>query len=133
MANFSKSRMGGRPPSTPSAEVQRLNKIIQERDRQLEEQATALTDMESTLAEIQSLMPEGGFEQEPAESNDVRELRAMLRDRNDKIAMLTAEFDAHRADFRSTIDTLELASTETERVYEKGRRAASRVDGYAFP
>ena len=119
MANFSKSRMGGRPPSTPSAEVQRLNKIIQERDRQLEEQATALTDMESTLAEIQSLMPEGGFEQEPAESNDVRELRAMLRDRNDKIAMLTAEFDAHRADFRSTIDTLELASTETERVYEK--------------
>jgi hypothetical protein len=33
--------------------------------------------------------------------------------------MLTSEFDAHRADFRSTIDTLELASTETERVYEK--------------
>ncbi|KAF3002007.1 hypothetical protein E8E13_008205 [Curvularia kusanoi] len=119
MANFKTSRMGGRPPSTPSAEVQRLNKIIQERDKQLEEQATALTDMEATLAEIQSLMPEGGFEQEPVESNDVRELRAMLRDRNDKIAMLTAEFDAHRADFRSTIDTLELASTETERVYEK--------------
>jgi chromosome segregation ATPase len=111
--------MGSRPTSTPSAEIQRLNKIIQERDKQLEEQATALTDMEATLAEIQSLMPEGGFEHEPAESNDVRELRSMLRDRNDKIAMLTAEFDAHRADFRSTIDTLELASTETERVYEK--------------
>src|SRR5690606_12021961 len=31
----------------------------------------------------------------------------------------TAEFDAHRADFRSTIDALEMASTETERVYEK--------------
>lgn len=119
MANFKASRMGSRPSSAPNAEVQRLNKIIQERDKQLEEQAMALTDMESTLAEIQSLMPEGGFEREPAESNDVRELRAMLRDRNDKIAMLTAEFDAHRADFRSTIDTLELASTETERVYEK--------------
>ena len=111
--------MGSRPTSAPNAEVQRLNKVIQERDKQLEEQAMALTDMEATLAEIQSLMPEGGFEREPYESNDVRELRAMLRDRNDKIAMLTAEFDAHRADFRSTIDTLELASTETERVYEK--------------
>lgn len=119
MANFKSSRMGSRPTSAPNAEVQRLNKVIQERDKQLEEQAAALTDMESTLAEIQSLMPEGGFEREPAESNDVRELRTMLRDRNDKIAMLTAEFDAHRADFRSTIDTLELASTETERVYEK--------------
>lgn len=119
MVNFKSSRMGSRPSSTPNAEVQRLKQIIQDRDKQLEDQATALTDMEATLAEIQSLMPEGGFEQEPAESNDVRELRSMLRDRNDKIAMLTAEFDAHRADFRSTIDTLELASTETERVYEK--------------
>ncbi|KAJ8108671.1 hypothetical protein OPT61_g8010 [Boeremia exigua] len=119
MANFKSSRMGSRPSSAPSAELQRLTKLVQERDKQLEEQAMALTDMEATLAEIQSLMPEGGFEHEPAESNDVRELRAMLRDRNDKIGMLTAEFDAHRADFRSTIDTLELASTETERVYEK--------------
>ena len=119
LTSFKSSRMGNRPTSTPNAEVQRLNRIIQERDKQLEEQAMALTDMEATLAEIQSLMPEGGFERESIESNDVRELRAMLRDRNDKIAMLTAEFDAHRADFRSTIDTLELASTETERVYEK--------------
>ncbi|KAJ4350777.1 hypothetical protein N0V95_004454 [Ascochyta clinopodiicola] len=119
MANFRSSRLGSRPSSAPNAEVQRLTKIVQERDKQLEDQAAALADMEATLAEIQSLMPEGGFEHEPAESNDVRELRSMLRDRNDKIAMLTAEFDAHRADFRSTIDTLELASTETERVYEK--------------
>jgi hypothetical protein len=43
----------------------------------------------------------------------------MLREKAEKIAMLTSEFDAHRADFRSTIDTLEMASTETERVYEK--------------
>jgi len=53
------------------------------------------------------------------EPNDVAQLRALLREKNDKIAMLTSEFDAHRSDFRSTIDTLELASTETERVYEK--------------
>ena len=41
------------------------------------------------------------------------------KQRREKIAMLTSEFDAHRSDFRSTIDTLELASTETERVYER--------------
>jgi hypothetical protein len=53
------------------------------------------------------------------EDKDASQLRSVLREKNEKIAMLTAEFDAHRADFRSTIDTLELASTETERVYEK--------------
>ena len=53
------------------------------------------------------------------EDKDASQLRTLLREKNEKIAMLTAEFDAHRADFRSTIDTLELASTETERVYEK--------------
>jgi len=47
------------------------------------------------------------------------QLRDTIREKNEKIAMLTAEFDSHRADFRSTIDTLEMASTETERVYEK--------------
>ncbi|KAK5256135.1 hypothetical protein LTR16_003942 [Cryomyces antarcticus] len=47
------------------------------------------------------------------------QLRTLLREKNDRISTLTAEFDAHRADFRSTIDTLEMASTETERVYEK--------------
>ncbi|EHL03356.1 hypothetical protein M7I_0575 [Glarea lozoyensis 74030] len=80
--------------------------------------------MESALAEVQSLMGQadgpgrinakGGLE-----DRDATQLRAILREKNEKIAMLTAEFDAHRADFRSTIDTLELASTETERVYEK--------------
>ncbi|OAA63671.1 cytoskeleton-associated protein [Niveomyces insectorum RCEF 264] len=53
------------------------------------------------------------------DDKDLAQLRALLREKNEKIAMLTAEFDAHRADFRSTIDTLEMASTETERVYEK--------------
>ncbi len=53
------------------------------------------------------------------DDKDAGQLRALLREKNEKIAMLTTEFDAHRADFRSTIDTLEMASTETERVYEK--------------
>ena len=51
--------------------------------------------------------------------SDVSQLRSLIREKNERIASLTAEFDAHRADFRSTIDTLEMASTETERVYEK--------------
>lgn len=53
------------------------------------------------------------------DDDEVAQLRTMLQEKNDKIAMLTAEFDTHRADFRNTLDTLELASTETERVYEK--------------
>lgn len=87
--------------------------------------------MEHSLTELQGLIP--GAESSPKHSrpslatvrsssygsSNVEELRNILREKNEKIAMLTAEFDAHRADFRSTIDTLEMASTETERVYEK--------------
>ena len=50
---------------------------------------------------------------------EITQLQAIIAEKNAKIASLTADFDAHRADFRSTLDTLELASTETERVYEK--------------
>jgi myosin heavy subunit len=79
--------------------------------------------MEGNLTELQALMenPDGlQFSRRGSiEDKDAAQLRALLREKNDKIAMLTAEFDAHRADFRSTIDTLEMASTETERVYEK--------------
>ncbi|KAF4631353.1 hypothetical protein G7Y89_g6781 [Cudoniella acicularis] len=103
-------------------EIERLRAQLEERDRQLKEQASSLAEMESSLAEVQSLM--GGSDghrhtRGSLEDKDVHQLRSMLREKNEKIAMLTAEFDAHRADFRSTIDTLELASTETERVYEK--------------
>ena len=54
-----------------------------------------------------------------ADPGEVAHLQSIIAEKNAKIASLTAEFDAHRADFRSTLDTLELASTETERVYEK--------------
>ena len=56
----------------------------------------------------------------PKEDEDeIAHLRAVIQEKNEKIAALTADFDSHRADFRSTLDTLDMASMETERVYEK--------------
>lgn len=106
-------------------EVERLKGQLEDRDRQLREQATALAEMENNLSEISGMIDDqNGLQLQhdgrgSTGDKDVASLRAQLREKNDKIAMLTAEFDAHRADFRSTIDTLEMASTETERVYEK--------------
>ena len=102
-------------------EVDKLRMQLEEKDRQLQEQASSLAEMESSLVEVQTLMSEDGVgrNRNSMEDKDAAQLRSVLREKNEKIAMLTAEFDAHRADFRSTIDTLELASTETERVYEK--------------
>ncbi|MCJ1310963.1 hypothetical protein MMC25_004632 [Agyrium rufum] len=45
-------------------------------------------------------------------------LEALLQEKAETITRITSEFDGHRADFRSTLDTLELASDETNRVYE---------------
>ncbi|EON62060.1 hypothetical protein W97_01279 [Coniosporium apollinis CBS 100218] len=108
----------------PQEEIRRLNKKLEERDKQLKEQAASLTEMEGSLAELQTLMAKEEAHQSRSsrgveEDADATQLRAVIREKNEKIAMLTAEFDAHRADFRSTIDTLEMASAETERVYEK--------------
>lgn len=103
-------------------EIERLKAQIEDRDQQLKEQSATLADMESSLVELQSLMESADMpaaQRNSWDNKDTAQLRQLLREKNDKIAMLTAEFDAHRADFRSTIDTLELASTETERVYEK--------------
>jgi hypothetical protein len=97
-------------------EIQRLMAQLEEKDRQLQEQAGSLVEMESSLKEIQELIPADGSD--AGGSSDVFELRQAVHDREDKIQSLIDEFDAHRADFRSTIDTLELASAETERVYE---------------
>ncbi|KAF2750829.1 hypothetical protein M011DRAFT_395589 [Sporormia fimetaria CBS 119925] len=111
MSSMSLSPSKTRRPisSAVEEEVQRLKKLLEERDQQLSAQAASLAEMEASLAEIQNLMPE--------ESNDVTQLRALLREKNEKINMLTVEFDNHRADFRNTIDTLEMASAETERIY----------------
>ncbi|KAJ4268364.1 hypothetical protein NW762_002427 [Fusarium torreyae] len=103
-------------------EIERLKSQIEDRDNQLKEQSATLADMETSLVELQGLMEQADMpvpQRASWDNKDTAQLRQLLREKNDKIAMLTAEFDAHRADFRSTIDTLELASTETERVYEK--------------
>ncbi|PYH94801.1 putative Noc1p protein [Aspergillus ellipticus CBS 707.79] len=98
--------------SSMAAEVQELKEHVQglerqllDRDKQLDEQAHTLSDFQRTLEEL--------------EGSDSLSVRAQLRERNERIAALTAEFDLHRADFRSTLDTLEIAASETERVYEQ--------------
>ncbi|KAL8648282.1 MAG: hypothetical protein Q9210_005084 [Variospora velana] len=122
----SRAQPRSRPVSGQEAEIQNLKMQLAERDKQLEEHAANLAEMESSVAQLQSTMPQRhgepgtrGPKDSVSEDPDVALLRALVREKNDKIAMLTADFDAHRADFRSTIDTLELASTETERVYER--------------
>ncbi|KAK9789682.1 hypothetical protein AB5N19_07558 [Seiridium cardinale] len=114
-----------RPPSRATTvddeEMERLRSQLADRDRQLKDQASALAEMESSVQELTSLMENTDVSQLRRNSHDDKDtsqLRALLREKNEKIAMLTAEFDAHRADFRSTIDTLEMASTETQRVYD---------------
>jgi myosin heavy subunit len=76
-----------------------------DRDRQLDEQSGTLSEFQKTLEEM--------------EGSDGISIRTQLRERNERIVQLTAEFDGHRADFRSTLDTLEIAASETERVYEQ--------------
>lgn len=107
-----------------SEDLERLRQDLADRDRQLKEQVQLVMEMETSLTELQNFISKQGSQQPGArrgseDDKDAAQLRTLLREKNEKIAMLTAEFDAHRADFRSTIDTLEMASTETERVYEK--------------
>ncbi|KAL1863266.1 hypothetical protein Plec18170_000098 [Paecilomyces lecythidis] len=85
--------------------VQQLEAQLKDRDKQLEDQATTLAEFQKSITEL--------------EGSDALSIRAQLREKNEKIAQLTAEFDSHRADFRSTLDTLEIAASETERVYER--------------
>lgn len=115
-------RPASRATHVNDEEIERLRTQLEDRDRQLKDQASALAEMESSLTELTDLMEQNDSSR-PQRSNsidgkDTSQLRALLREKNEKIAMLTAEFDAHRADFRSTIDTLEMASTETQRVYD---------------
>ncbi|PLB34043.1 CAP-Gly domain containing linker protein BIK1 [Aspergillus candidus] len=85
--------------------VSNLEQQLSDRDQQLGEQAGALSEFQHLLEEL--------------EGSDALSVRAQLREKNDRIAQLMAEFDLHRADFRSTLDTLEIAASETERVYEQ--------------
>ncbi|KAL8830004.1 MAG: hypothetical protein Q9170_005927 [Blastenia crenularia] len=126
MNGASRYQPRSRPMSGQEDDVQKLKMQLAERDKQLEEHAANLAEMEKSVAQLQSSMPQPASDAAPrgqrgsaSEDPEVSQLRALVREKSDKIAMLTADFDAHRADFRSTIDTLELASTETERVYER--------------
>ncbi|KAJ5555427.1 hypothetical protein N7535_007862 [Penicillium sp. DV-2018c] len=86
-------------------QIKSLEKQLLDRDKQLEEQSRTLGEFQATLEEL--------------EGSDGHSIRTQLRERNERITQLTAEFDGHRADFRSTLDTLEIAASETERVYEQ--------------
>ncbi|UNI14519.1 hypothetical protein JDV02_001137 [Purpureocillium takamizusanense] len=120
--NLKLQRPASRAAAAQEEEMERLRSQLEDRERQLRDQSSTLAEMESSLTELQGLIenPEGPRPRRNSiDDKDTAQLRHMLREKNEKIAILTAEFDAHRADFRSTIDTLEMASTETERVYEK--------------
>jgi len=106
-------------------EARKLQQQLEERDKQLAEQATSIADMERMVNDLQSLLPatmdknRAAVETDPELSTDVHVLQEALKEKAEHVKALSAEFDAHRADFRSTIDTLEMASSETERVYEQ--------------
>jgi DNA repair exonuclease SbcCD ATPase subunit len=109
------------------AELTKLRAQLADRDRRLEEQANNLAEMESSVKELSALIPTdgsspGGGRLSDYDDKNSAQLRQALREKNEKISILTADFDAHRADFRSTLDSLEMASTETERVYEEQKR-----------
>lgn len=120
-----------RPGSNQDDEIKQLRLMLQERDRQLEKQTFDLEEMQNSIVELQSV------ERTPTQTSagtlrsrgsgidelDAPSLRALVREKNEKIATLTSDFDAHRAQFRNTIDSLERTSDETNRIYEQ------QVDG----
>ncbi|KAF3932457.1 hypothetical protein ABW19_dt0203068 [Dactylella cylindrospora] len=118
-----------------------LQAQLSAKDHQLKEQANNLLEMETSLNELQTLLNDAVAQDERQQAQrklgvprgrsasvqsgdgeeelEIAQLRHLLREKNEKIAQLNLDFDSHRADFRSTIDTLEMAASETERVYEK--------------
>ncbi|KAL4902561.1 hypothetical protein BDW74DRAFT_60649 [Aspergillus multicolor] len=103
-SEFGRNSMGAEI-SDLKEQVKAMEKQLLDRDKQLDEQANTLSDFQKMLEEF--------------EGSDALSIRAQLREKNERIAQLTMEFDMHRADFRSTLDTLEVAASETERVYEQ--------------
>lgn len=123
----SPSRLGS--AGGQDAEIQRLKKELADRDRRLEEQAMSLADMEASVKELSALIPTDDLTPGSRSSSlthddgqSATQLRQALREKNEKISLMTQEFDNHRADFRSTLDSLEMASSETERVYEEQKQ-----------
>jgi hypothetical protein len=103
----SPSRLGS--AQGQEAELSKLRSLLADRDRRLEEQANHLAEMESSVKELSGLIPTDGTTPGSRgmdeDDKTAAQLRQALREKNEKISMLTAEFDAHRADFRSTLDS----------------------------
>ncbi|KAK4565249.1 hypothetical protein LTR86_003866 [Recurvomyces mirabilis] len=119
----SPSRLGS--AGGQDVEMQRLKRELADREKQLSDQAASLADMEANVKELSALLPTDGptpggtMRNGDDDEHTAAQLRQVLREKNEKISLMTQEFDTHRADFRSTLDSLEMASTETERVYEE--------------
>ena len=125
--NFSRKQPADPEVEKYETKIRDLNDELADARRQLRDQGSNFAEMEHSFNELQKILPsleegnKSSMQDDEGEDmpRDVVSLREALREKNEKIKLLTAEFDANRADFRSTIDTLEMASTETERVYEK--------------
>lgn len=113
------------PSSNQDREIKELRQMLEMRDRQLEKQTSDIEEMQNSIDELQTVTPKhnsAGTARSRGsgiDELDAPSLRALVREKNEKIATLTSEFDAHRAQFRSTIDSLERTSDETTRIYEQ--------------
>ena len=122
-ANSAQQRVQSNPKQ--DEEVQELRKQLSERDKQLEKQAADIEEMQNSVNELQTITPR--LSSVTARSSrgsgvddlDAPSLRALVREKNEKIKQLTDDFDSHRADFRETIDILEHTSDETNRLHEQ--------------
>lgn len=115
-----------RPNSNQNDEVKQLRIRLEERDKQLEKYASDLEEMQNSISELQTVTPKHSSAATVRSSRgsgiddlDAPSLRALVREKNERMAALTFEFDSHRADFRDTIDILEHTSDETKRHYEQ--------------
>ena len=114
-----------RPASDQTDETKQLKTQLEQRDQQLEKYAADLEEMQKSIAELQTISPKHNSATVRSSRGsgiddlDAPSLRALVREKNEKIAALTHEFDTHRADFRDTIDILEHTSDETNRHYEE--------------
>lgn len=118
-----------RPGSNQDQELRQLRHLLEMRDQQLERQTSDLREMQNSIDELQTVTPKHSSSSTTRSRGsgldelDASSLRALVREKNEKISTLTSDFDAHRAQFRNTIDSLERTSDETNRIYEQ------QVDG----
>ena len=113
-----------RPVSTQDDEIRRLRTELADRDQQLEKQAADIEEMHHSVNELQSNAPLSATSTRHSRGSGLEELdpnslRALVREKNEKIRRLTEDFDKHRADFRDTIDVLERTSDETNRLHQE--------------